>query len=323
MIEKRNIIHEIERINQGKDFIEGRVSQQQFYDMLLSRELSWQEIIYDLISTSQLDPWDIDLILLTSNYMKKLNELEEANFVISSKVLLAASILLRIKSEILLNRYVRSLDEILFGKPESKYRPLERIEIEELPGLFPKTPLPRLKRVTITELIDALERAMDTEQRRIRKEIMFKQAERDAAIALPKTRKNIRDKIREIYSKIKDFFKLRKGKKMSYTELTGNTKEEKISSFLPMLHLSNQERILLEQEKHFEEIYIMINREFKRSDIINQTNVQGEEKIISEEIAEKKIEEELKDRKKSASDFLEAVEEKIKEDKEEGKAILN
>ena len=79
-----------------------KVSQEQLYDLLLSRELSWQEIIYDLIASEQLDPWDIDLTFLASRYLDKIRQLEEASFFISSKVLLAASILLRIKSELLL-----------------------------------------------------------------------------------------------------------------------------------------------------------------------------------------------------------------------------
>jgi segregation and condensation protein A len=326
-MEKRNIIHELERINKEKTVSNGnKVGQQQFYDMLLSRELSWQDIIRDLILTSQLDPWDINLSVLATNYLQKLNELEEANFIISSKVLLAASILLRIKSEILLNKYVKSLDEILFGKPESKYKPLQRMDIEDLPGLFPKTPLPRLRKVTVNELIEALERAMNTEHRRIKKEIMFKQGERNAALTLPRTKGNIRDKIRQIYGKIKDFFKINKDKRLSYTELAGEKKEEKISAFLPTLHLSNQERIFLEQERHFEEIYIKVNHDFKRTEIIREKEEQEEKIIINESLeeeAEKMIEQELKDRQKSASEILEDVNEKIQEDKSDGRAILN
>ena len=96
------------------------VKQEQIHDLLFSREIGWQEIIYDLINTEQLDPWDINLSVLTNKYLAKIQELEEADFFVSSKVLLAASLLLRIKSEILLNHYIPSLDDILFGKKEEK-----------------------------------------------------------------------------------------------------------------------------------------------------------------------------------------------------------
>jgi len=92
------------------------IKQEQIHSLLFSREIGWQEIIYDLINTEQLDPWDINIVLLTERYFKKIQELEEADFFVSGKVLLAAAFLLRIKSEILLNKYIRSIDEILFGK---------------------------------------------------------------------------------------------------------------------------------------------------------------------------------------------------------------
>src|SRR3989344_8417457 len=127
------------------------IKQEQVHDILFNREIGWQEIIYDLINTEQLDPWDIDIMILTEKYLESIQKLEEADFLISSKVLLAASLLLRIKSEILLNQYIKSIDEILFGKKELlKKSNLERIELDEqIPELIPKSPMPRFKRVSL------------------------------------------------------------------------------------------------------------------------------------------------------------------------------
>src|SRR3989338_5396846 len=98
------------------------VGQNQFYDIITSRKPDWQAIIYDLINTEQLDPWDIDIIILTEKYFEKVLELEKeiadsdeleiTDFYASSKVVLAAALLLRIKSEFLLNRHIKSIDEI-------------------------------------------------------------------------------------------------------------------------------------------------------------------------------------------------------------------
>src|SRR3989344_3512272 len=107
------------------------VKQEQIHDLLFSREIGWQEIIYDLINTEQLDPWDINLSVLTNKYLAKIQELEEADFFVSSKVLLAASLLLRIKSDILLNYDLPGLDEILFGKEKEKKYEQERIELDD------------------------------------------------------------------------------------------------------------------------------------------------------------------------------------------------
>lgn len=243
-----------------KLFDGNRVGQEQFYDLLLSRELSWQEIIYDLISSEQLDPWDIDLSLLAQKYLERIRELEELSFFISSKVLFAASLLLRIKSELLLDRYIKGLDEILFGKPPEREKGYERVFLdEELPDLLPKTPLPRSKKVTLQELMQALEKAMATEHRRIVKEIAIRQAARSIDIILPKIRINLKEKIKELYSKIKNFFKSQPTERLTFSILAGAGRENRIATFVPLLHLDSQEKILLEQERHFEEIFILLH----------------------------------------------------------------
>jgi len=234
-----------------------KVGQDELYDLLIGKEASWQAIIYDLVKSEQLDPWDIDLAVLSRSYIEKIKELEEASLFVSSKILLAAAILLRIKSELLLKRYIRSLDEILFGKPEEKEKERVYIQLDDV-DLLPRTPLPRLRKVTLQELMTALNKAMATEHRRIKKEILLRQAAREVAFEIPKIRINIRQKIREIYEKILRFFKTTRKEKLSFTQLAGTKREERISTFIPLLHLDNQEKVLLEQEQHFGEILISL-----------------------------------------------------------------
>ncbi len=64
-----------------------RIGQEQFQTFVFNQDISWQEIIYDLINTEQLDPWDIDLAVLSQKYLEKIRVLEETNFIISSRVL--------------------------------------------------------------------------------------------------------------------------------------------------------------------------------------------------------------------------------------------
>jgi len=261
------------------------VKQEQIHDLLFNRELGWQEIIYDLINTEQLDPWDIDIIILSNKYLEKISTIEEADFFVSSKVLLAASLLLRIKSEILLNRYIKSIDEILFGKKEQQKYSLERIELDEnIPELIPRSPLPRFRKVTLKELMDSLNKAIITENRRIRKEIITRNTLRETAFALPKRKFSIKDKIIEVYRSLIDKFKTDKQKnKISYDEFVNNNRDEKILSFLPLLYLEEQKKIWLEQEKPFEEVYIWLKEVFLRhnpdpfADLKQETN-KNEEK---------------------------------------------
>jgi segregation and condensation protein A len=243
------------------------VKQEQLHDILFSREIGWQDIIYDLINTEQLDPWDIDISVLAGKYLEKIRVLEEDDFFISSKVLLAASLLLRIKSELLLNKYVRSIDDILFGKKEKKEFTFERIELnEEIPELIPRSPLPRFRKVTLTQLIESLGKAINTENKRIRKEIINKNALRETSFSLPRRKFSITDKINEIFMRItKHFSSNKEHKKISYTMFVGENKEERIDSFSPLLHLDNQKRVWLEQEAPFDEIHIWLRNTFMQN----------------------------------------------------------
>lgn len=282
MDEGADIIEEKESL-ESHEAVQNKIGNEHLYNLLVNQEVSWQAIIYDLMNTGQLDPWDINLAVLANKYLAKIKELEEANFLISSKVMLAASILLRIKSEILLNEYIQSLDDILFGKKpvQKKYERIE-IDMNEVPVLYPKTPMPRLRKVSLQELMNALNKAMSTETRRIKKEIIEKQAMKQAEIVLPRSRINIKDRIRKLYSQILTAFK-RKQSRIPYSELVGPSKEERIACFLPVLHLDNQQKVWLEQEKHFDEIYVWLYHHYKSQNPTNQVLKDIEE--VKEELS--------------------------------------
>jgi segregation and condensation protein A len=241
----------------------------QFYNIINKDDPSWQNIIYDLINSEQLDPWNIDISTLCRAYLKKIHELQEADFFVSSKVLLAAALLLRIKSDLLLTKYIREIDNVLFKKEEKIEKILERIEIDEdlIPYLSPKTPMARFKKVTLQELITALDVAIKTEGRRIQKEIEKKQAERLSYVDIPKFRRiNIKDRIKSFYAKVLTGFKNKKGEtRLAYSHFTGPSKEEKIACFLPMLHLSNNNKLWIEQEGHYAEIYLYLLEVFRKT----------------------------------------------------------
>jgi len=240
-----------------------KVGEEQIFDLITGKDVSWQAIIYDLINTEQLDPWDINLVLLAGKYIEKIKQMEEANFFVSGKVLVAASFLLRLKAEILLEKEIKSLDEILFGIKEKEKKLFEKIELDldEIPKLYPKTPLPRLKKVSLQDLMTALNKAISTENRRIRREVSRVQVERQTDFVLPKTKGNIRDRIKSLFNKI--VFMVKAKEKVNYKELAGERREDRISCFLPVLHLDNQKKIFLEQEQHFQDIWIWLFEHYK------------------------------------------------------------
>ena len=198
------------------------VDQEQIHDLIFNREIGWQEIIYDLINTEQLDPWDIDIGVLAGSFLVKIQAYEEMDFFVSSKALLAAALLLRIKSELILSKYVRSIDDILFGREEeTSSSSFERIELDEdIPDLIPRSPMPRSRKVTLQELIDSLNKAIITENRRIKKAIVDTNAIREAGISMPKRNYDIKNKLKGIRSKVNAYFEANVShKKVSYTKI--------------------------------------------------------------------------------------------------------
>jgi segregation and condensation protein A len=238
---------------------DNRINQNQFFDLITGEELSWQAIIYDLIKTEQLNPWDIDLRVLAEKYVQTIQQLEEADFFISSKVLLACSLLLRLKSEILINSYIQDLNDALYGRKDDKRYELERIEIDEdeLPILTPRTPMARHKKVTLKELMKALDHAINTENRRIKKEIKGRQAQKSALAVMPKgSFVPLKIRVKSIFGIVDNHIK-QGNNHMKFSHLAP-AKEERLASFVPILHLSNRGKIFLRQPIHFEDIHMTL-----------------------------------------------------------------
>ncbi|MEM4181547.1 MAG: hypothetical protein QXX68_00060 [Candidatus Pacearchaeota archaeon] len=240
---------------------EEKINSEQFYEILTKDDLGWQSLIYELIKTERLDPWDINISLLAQRYLETIQKMEEANFFISSKMLLACAILLKMKSEILNSNIIREIDEMLYGKKEEKKitKEIEIIE-EEFPILIPRTPLPRQKKVSLDELMRALNKAIETETRRIKKIVGKKHAENISKLFMPKdNRIPLKERISFIVKELEKHFEELKKEEITFSELAP-TKEEKKSLFLPFLQLANHGKLYFKQYYHFEEIFIKLEK---------------------------------------------------------------
>lgn len=232
--------------------------QDEIFNMLIQKdEITWQTIIYDLVRTEQLDPWNIDISLLTKRYLETVQKLKKHNFFLSGKVLLASAILLKIKSIKLLTEYIADFDNQLFQRDEDIFDesqdPVKDHIKYEIPSLLVKTPQVRKRQLTLNDLMKALEKALDVEERR-----KVRQIDRVVAEAqLPEKKIDISELIKTIYDKIIFLFKTKE--KITFSELVNSDKsEDKITTFVPLLHLDSQQKIDLRQEKQFGEIDIVL-----------------------------------------------------------------
>ena len=224
-------------------------------------EITWQSIIYELVKTEQMDPWDIDVSILTQKYIEMLRSLKEHDFRISGKVVLAAAILLKLKSNKLVGDDLNDLDRLLVGVEDEmdqlgfdENRNI-RTEIGEIPSLMPRTPQPRKRKVSIFDLVEALEKALEVKRRRLFRSVPPQNLE------APKKKKDITLVIREVYTKIRTFFMGAFKDKLTFQKLLpSETREDKVYTFIPLLHLAQQDKIELVQEKPFGEIQILLKR---------------------------------------------------------------
>lgn len=221
-------------------------------EIIKKEDASWQYIIYELVKSKQINPWDIDIIDLTTKFLEKIEEMDRKGLYISSKVILIAAILIRLKTEILI--------ESLTKKQEIK-KIIEKEKIilnEELPELIPKIPLSRDRKITLDELMKALEEAIKIEERRIKRQVYLKKSRIELSFIIPVKSINWKEKIKEIYEKILKIFRQQKIEKILFNQLIDDEKE-KINIFISLLHLDFQRKINLEQKNFLGEIEISLN----------------------------------------------------------------
>jgi len=221
-------------------------------------EVTWQSMLYELVKTEQMDPWDLDVSLLTKKYIDMVRNLKELDFRVSGKVLLAAAILLKIKSGRLVGEDLMQLDRLIAGSEDELFEEVEdfveKPSLEEKPSLIPRIPQPRKRKVSIYDLVGALEKALEVKHRRVRHSIP------PLNVEIPKKTREITQVIREVYGKIKSFFFKNQKNKVTFSQLVpSDKKEDKIYTFIPLLHLDHQRKIDMEQEEHFSDIEITLH----------------------------------------------------------------
>ena len=62
-----------------------------------SNEVTWRSMIYELVKSEQMDPWNVDISVLSKRYVLMLKKLKELDFRVSGKMVLAAAILLKME----------------------------------------------------------------------------------------------------------------------------------------------------------------------------------------------------------------------------------
>jgi segregation and condensation protein A len=239
--------------------------QERIFSILFKEdEITWQNIIYDLIRIEGMNPWDIDISEIAHKFLELLKKLKEMDFRISGKVVLASAFLLKLKSDRLLEEDIVAFENLISSLDDPgellDELPVDSPKREKIlaPGLLPRTPQPRKRKVSVYDLIEALEKALEVEVRRP------VYVEPKVKIQLPENFIDMGELIQDVYQKVEGYYEHNgkvdeKGKphRLTFSELIpSDSKEDKVYTFIPLLHLENQRKVDMYQEIHFGEIEI-------------------------------------------------------------------
>jgi len=205
---------------------------------------TWREMLLDLVASEKLDPWNIDIVDVAERYLHRIKNLQMMDLHVPANLILAASILLRFKSEALKFEEEEQIVE------QEVFIEEQKIPVE-IPMLSLKTRITPKRRVTLDELVNALEEVFEEQKAREEKPVM----KENLIINLPKY--DISERMNLIFDKVKRLAD-EKGLVTFSSLLKEKTRQEIIFTLLPILHLAQDEKITVFQEKFFGEIFIQL-----------------------------------------------------------------
>ncbi|MDD3159737.1 MAG: segregation/condensation protein A [Candidatus ainarchaeum sp.] len=212
---------------------------------------AWKTILIDLVSKEKMDPWNIDVCLLTQKYLEKINQLESKCLRVPANAILACAILVKTKSKYL------KLSSIEEDEKEEEINPEKlQLELEELPDLVANRQF-REGKITLDELVASIEDIIHktnpkkSNTRNIpRMELNFDTV-------------NIEDKMDEVYTLIKNKVDSQ-GIVLFDNLIENNESDTLVNTFLPVLFLMNNQKLIAYQEEFFGTIFIKLNEELAK-----------------------------------------------------------
>ncbi|RLG20034.1 hypothetical protein DRN67_01025 [Candidatus Micrarchaeota archaeon] len=204
---------------------------------------TWREELRAMVEEERLDPWNIDIVEIADKFLQRMRKIQTNDLLLPANIVLAASILLYLKSEALKFEEEQVAEEQLYLDEE---RPPIAV-----PVLTLRSRIPPKRRVTLNELMDALEEAF--QYKRIREETTA--PAEPISIALPEY--NMENQMNELLARATKLAD-EEGLVLFSQLLEKNSREEIIQTLVPLLHLAQDGKINLFQEKLFGEIFVQL-----------------------------------------------------------------
>jgi len=228
---------------------------------------TWREMLLDLVASRELDPWNIDIVEITTGYIERIKKMEMLDLRVPANLILAAAILIRFKSDAL------RFEEEAQVSTEETYVPEEGGEPEVIPMLELKTRIPPKRMVTLDELLLAMEKVFDDQKKREEK---AQRIEIPAVINIQLPEFNIEQRMADVYKRVMDTKDV-EGLTTFSGILHSNDAKEVITTLLPVLHLVQDRKITIFQEKFFGEIFIRVREESDKKEGAKRKKEEPEE----------------------------------------------
>lgn len=223
---------------------------EELYSRILDDKLTWETLVIDIIREENIDPWDIDVSRLTNAYISRIKSLQELNFRMSGKVLLIAAILLRMKSR----QFAFKEEE---ETEESERKSLLEEVAYEFQDLEPRIPLPKTRKVTLDELMSALDSALEVKKRKENRWESRKILEERKKFEIEFKEMKISDRLISLFDTLRKLFHHLGSYSIKFSKLIPSKKRaDIIHTFIPLIHLFNKGKVKLSQEECFGEITV-------------------------------------------------------------------
>ena len=222
---------------------------------------SWEGVLQRL--TEDMNPWDIDLAELARRFREYLGALRELQFEIPGRMVLACSVLLRIKSDDLLASAQPTPRDELVADLEDAIE--QEFEDWVEPSDSENFALPVLRRphrqVTLLDLRGALAAALKVSRRRAERLVgRVEPDDEDPFEIFEIGGSDFSDRLRDLFERIRNL--LTGHRVLSFFRLLDRgDKEERVRRFFEVLHLAAEGQILCSQKEFLGDITIRLEQE--------------------------------------------------------------
>ena len=209
----------------------------------------WKDLLFSTVKEQELDPWDVDITKLVLSFVDKLKEMRGLNLWVPANAILAASILLRMKS-----------DSWIIRKPEVGLFIPDQVLFEEPVDVDSLSMMPVARETTRKISLDELMVAVEDIIKRERKKASRKKREPDPIpdylfdLTDPDS-DDFKERVDGVYSRIMGT--LDSGRMTLFSNILSEcSRIEVINTLLPLLYLASQDKVKIWQEASFGDIFI-------------------------------------------------------------------